>query len=97
MKFLIKTSAVAVSDTKCAHKGEYETTDEKEIERLKRVAKEYPEDVEVSKGKKKDEEKDEKKDEQKEDKKDDKGDEDEEKKDDKKPKDEDKSEKKDKK
>jgi hypothetical protein len=89
MKFLIKTSAVAVSDTKCANQGEYETTDEKEIERLKKVAKEYPNDVEVSTGKKKDEKKD--------DKKDDKGDDDPEKKDDKDPKEEEKSDKKDKK
>ena len=89
MKFLIKTSAVAVSDTKCANQGEYETTDEKEIERLKKVAKEYPEDVEVGAGKKKDEKKDDKKDEGNENEPD--------KKDDKDPKDEDKSDKKDKK
>lgn len=60
MKFLIKTSAIAVSDAKCANRGEYETTDEQEIERLKKVAKQYPNDVEIVTGKKKDDKKDDK-------------------------------------
>jgi hypothetical protein len=66
MKFLIKTSAVAVSDTKCANQGMYETSDEKEIERLKKVAKKYPEDVEFVTDKKGNKDKDdpEKKDDQ---------------------------------
>ena len=55
MKFLIKTSAVGVSDEKSVSQGEYETTNEKEIERLKAIAKKFPEDVEVVTGKKKDE------------------------------------------
>lgn len=56
MKFIIKASAVAVSDTKFAKRGEYETDDEKEIERLKNIAKKFPKDVEeASKGKQKEE------------------------------------------
>ena len=46
MKFIIKTSAVAVSETKFAKRGEYETEDSKEIERLKNTAKKFPKDVE---------------------------------------------------
>ena len=45
MKFIINTSAVAVSDTKFAKQGEYETEDLLEIERLRFVAKEFPKDV----------------------------------------------------
>ncbi len=60
MKFIIKASAVAVSDTKFAKRGEYETDDEKEIERLKNIAKKFPKDVEeASKGKQKEEPKEE--------------------------------------
>lgn len=58
MKFIIKASAVAVSDTKFAKRGEYETEDSKEIERLKNTAKKFPKDVEEISGngsKKKDE------------------------------------------
>ena len=51
MKFLIKTSAVGVSDKKLAKHGEYETEDKKEIERLRDVAKRFPDDVEEIKGK----------------------------------------------
>lgn len=51
MKFLIKTSAIGVSDKKFAKQGEYETEDKKEIERLKDVAKRFPDDVEEIKGK----------------------------------------------
>lgn len=51
MKFLIKTSAVGVSDKKFAQRGEYETEDKKEIERLRDIAKKFPDDVEESKGK----------------------------------------------
>ncbi len=50
MKFLIKTSAIGVSDKKFAKQGEYETEDKKEIERLKDVAKKFPDDVEEIKG-----------------------------------------------
>lgn len=50
MKFLIKTSAIGVSDKKFAQQGEYETEDKKEIERLKDVAKRFPDDVEEIKG-----------------------------------------------
>lgn len=64
MKFLIKTSAVGVSDTKSVNRGEYETEDEKEIERLKKLAKDYPQDVEVVTGKKKEAKKEEEKTEQ---------------------------------
>lgn len=60
MKFIIKASAVAVSDTKFAKRGEYETDDGKEIERLKNIAKKFPKDVEeASKGKQKEEPKEE--------------------------------------
>lgn len=60
MKFIIKASAVAVSDTKFAKRGEYETDDEKEIERLKNIAKKFPKDVEEAfKGKQKEEPKEE--------------------------------------
>jgi len=60
MKFIIKASAVAVSDTKFAKRGEYETDDEKEIERLKNIAKKFPKDVEeASKSKHKEETKEE--------------------------------------
>ena len=62
MKFIIKASAVAVSDTKFAKRGEYETDDAKEIERLKNTAKKFPKDLEeISSGgsKKKDEQKEE--------------------------------------
>ncbi|QQR82985.1 hypothetical protein IPJ72_04125 [Candidatus Peregrinibacteria bacterium] len=60
MKFTIKASAVAVSDTKFAKRGEYETEDAKEIERLKNIAKKFPKDVEeLSGSKKKDEPKEE--------------------------------------
>jgi hypothetical protein len=45
MKFIIKTSAVAVSDSKFAKRGEYETEDQKEIERLKNTAQKFPNDV----------------------------------------------------
>ena len=45
MKFIIKTSAVAVSDSKFAKRGEYETEDQKEIERLKNIAQKFPNDV----------------------------------------------------
>jgi hypothetical protein len=58
MKFLIKTSAVGISEKKFAVKGEYETADEKEIERLKAVSEKFPKDVEVLTGKKKAEEED---------------------------------------
>jgi len=51
MKFLIKTSAIGVSDKKFAKQGEYETEDKKEIERLKDVAKRFPDDVEEIKSK----------------------------------------------
>ena len=51
MKFLIKTSAVGVSDKKSAQRGEYETEDKKEIERLRDIAKKFPDDVEEVKGK----------------------------------------------
>ena len=51
MKFLIKTSAVGVSDKKFAQRGEYETEDKKEIERLRDIAKKFPDDVEEIKGK----------------------------------------------
>ncbi len=50
MKFIIKTSAVAVSDSKFAKRGEYETEDQKEIERLRIVAKKFPQDVEEASG-----------------------------------------------
>ena len=63
MKFTIKTSAVAVSDSKFAKRGEYETEDEKEIERLRTTAKKFPQDVEEVSGhgsKKKEEPKEEK-------------------------------------
>lgn len=46
MKFIIKASAVAVSEKKFAKRGEYETEDSKEIERLKNTAKKFPKDVE---------------------------------------------------
>ena len=58
MKFTIKASTLAVSDTKFAKRGEYETDDAKEIERLKNTAKKFPKDVEEISGngsKKKDE------------------------------------------
>ena len=51
MKFLIKTSAVGISDKKFAQHGEYETEDKKEIERLRDIAKRFPDDVEEIKGK----------------------------------------------
>lgn len=51
MKFLIKTSAVGISDKKFAQQGEYETEDKKEIERLRDIAKKFPEDIEEIKGK----------------------------------------------
>ena len=51
MKFIIKASAVAVSDTKFAKRGEYETEDSKEIERLKNTAKKFPKDIEEVSGK----------------------------------------------
>ncbi len=51
MKFLIKTSAVGISDKKFAQQGEYETEDKKEIERLRDIAKRFPEDIEEIKGK----------------------------------------------
>lgn len=51
MKFLIKTSAIGVSDKKFAKQGEYETEDKKEIERLRGIAKRFPNDVEEIKGK----------------------------------------------
>lgn len=51
MKFLIKTSAVGISDKKFAQQGEYETEDKKEIERLREIAKRFPEDIEEIKGK----------------------------------------------
>ena len=50
MKFIIKASAVAVSDTKFAKRGEYETEDSKEIERLKNTAKKFPKDIEEVSG-----------------------------------------------
>ncbi len=50
MKFIIKTSAVAVSETKFAKRGEYETEDSKEIERLKNTANKFPKDVEEVSG-----------------------------------------------
>lgn len=50
MKFIIKASAVAVSETKFAKRGEYETEDSKEIERLKNTAKKFPKDVEEVSG-----------------------------------------------
>ena len=50
MKFTIKTSAVALSDSKFAKRGEYETEDEKEIERLRTTAKKFPQDVEELSG-----------------------------------------------
>lgn len=50
MKFIIKTSAVAVSEKKFAKRGEYETEDVKEIERLKNTAKKFPKDVEEVSG-----------------------------------------------
>ena len=53
MKFLIKTSAVGVSDKKSAKRGEYETSDEAEIKRLQDLAHKFPHDVEVLDGKKK--------------------------------------------
>ena len=46
MKFIIKTSAIGISDQKYAFKGEYETEENKEIERLKNIAKHFPEDIE---------------------------------------------------
>ena len=46
MKFIIKTSAVAVSESKFAKRGEYETDDQKEIERLRNTAKKFPQDIE---------------------------------------------------
>ncbi len=51
MKFLIKTSAVGVSDKKFAQRGKYETEDKKEIERLRDIAKKFPNDIEEIKGK----------------------------------------------
>ena len=51
MKFIIKASAVGVSDKKFAQRGEYETEDKKEIERLRDIAKKFPDDVEEIKGK----------------------------------------------
>jgi len=51
MKFLIKTSAVGISDKKFAPLGEYETEDKKEIERLREIAKRFPEDIEEVKAK----------------------------------------------
>jgi hypothetical protein len=51
MKFLIKTSAVGISDKKFAQRGEYETEEKKEIERLRDIAKKFPDDVEEIKGK----------------------------------------------
>lgn len=61
MKFIIKTSAVAVSESKFAKRGEYETEDQKEIERLRNTAKKFPQDIEeVSGSKKKEEPKEEK-------------------------------------
>ncbi len=63
MKFIIKASAVAVSDSKFAKRGEYETEDEKEVTRLRTTAKKFPQDVEEVSGhgsKKKEEPKEEK-------------------------------------
>jgi len=51
MKFLIKTSAVGISDKKFTKQGNYETEDRKEIERLQDIAKKFPDDVEEIKGK----------------------------------------------
>lgn len=51
MKFLIKTSAIGISDKKFAQQGEYETEDKKEIERLREIAKKFPEDIEEIKTK----------------------------------------------
>ena len=56
MKFIIKTSAVAVSESKFAKRGEYETEDQKEIERLRNTAKKFPQDIEEVSGSKKKEE-----------------------------------------
>lgn len=49
MKFLIKTSAIGVSDTKSVPSGTYETDDKQEIERLQAIAKSFPADIEVVK------------------------------------------------
>ena len=49
MKFLIKTSAIGVSDTKSVPSGTYETDDKQEIERLQAIAKRFPDDLEVVK------------------------------------------------
>lgn len=51
MKFIIKTSAVGISDKKFAPRGEYETEDKKEIDRLREIAKKFPDDIEEVKGK----------------------------------------------
>lgn len=53
MKFNIKTSAVAVSETKFVKRGEYETEDQKEIERLRLAAQKFPQDVEELSSRKK--------------------------------------------
>ena len=57
MKFIIKTSAVGISDSKFAPCGEYETTDRREIDRLKDIASRHPEDIEIAIEEKKDEKK----------------------------------------
>ncbi len=51
MKFIIKTSAVGVSDKKSVSRGEYVTEDQQEIERLREIAKRFPDDIEEVKGK----------------------------------------------
>ncbi len=51
MKFIIKTSAVGVSDKKSVSRGEYETEDQQEITRLREIAKSFPEDIEEVKSK----------------------------------------------
>ncbi|QQS59452.1 hypothetical protein IPN35_00995 [Candidatus Peregrinibacteria bacterium] len=51
MKFNIKTSAIGLSDKKFAPHGEYETEDKQEIDRLREIAKKFPEDIEEVKGK----------------------------------------------
>ena len=67
MKFIIKTSAVGISDKKFAQGGEYETEDKKEIERLRGIAKKFPDDVEEVKGKESPKQSNQKKDEGKKD------------------------------
>ena len=51
---------MAVSESKFAKRGEYETEDQKEIERLRGTAKKFPNDIEeLSASKKKEEPKEE--------------------------------------